>query len=268
MRSRSESDVKRNAGREDDRVPPGPLAVTTVTTLRHVPRPCKGRGAGERAGGGPPPRPVRDTHSGRRHERRGGSVAPVACAGNRHSVVAKRNAGRGSPTPTRRRRWPPGNPTSRSPTVRPASARTLNQPPRPSTCKARFPERKATPLYDARLPADTAVAVLAHVAEGVGTRKTTRLTGVHPDTVTRYVCLGGDHAERLHERRVGGFFPRRRLRPSLTRSGRSSAIRRRTAGRMTPATGAAVTTWPSTRRAGWSSASWSISGRRGRPTRW
>jgi LacI family transcriptional regulator len=41
-----------------------------------------------------------------------------------------------------------------------------------STCKARFSERKGTPLFDARLPTDTAIAVLAHVAEGVGTRKT------------------------------------------------------------------------------------------------
>jgi hypothetical protein len=39
-----------------------------------------------------------------------------------------------------------------------------------STCTARFSERKGTPLFDARLPPDTAVAVLAHVAEGVGTR--------------------------------------------------------------------------------------------------
>jgi LacI family transcriptional regulator len=68
-----------------------------------------------------------------------------------------------------------------------------------STCTARFSERKGTPLFDARLPADTAVSVLAHVAEGVGTRKTARLVGVHPDTVTRYTRLAGGHAEQLHE---------------------------------------------------------------------
>ena len=75
-----------------------------------------------------------------------------------------------------------------------------------STCKARFSERKGTPLFDARLPADTAVAVLAHVAEGVGTRKTARLTGVHPDTVTRYLRLAGDRAEQLHDELVA-FSP-------------------------------------------------------------
>jgi len=68
-----------------------------------------------------------------------------------------------------------------------------------STCKARFSERKGTPLFDARLPADKAVSVLAHVAEGVGTRKTARLVGVHRDTVTRYIRRAGEHAHDLHE---------------------------------------------------------------------
>src|SRR5882762_6004625 len=63
-----------------------------------------------------------------------------------------------------------------------------------STCKARFSERKGTPLFDARLSAGTVTAVLGHMAEGIGTRKTARLTGVHPDTVSRYIRLAGDHA--------------------------------------------------------------------------
>ena len=67
------------------------------------------------------------------------------------------------------------------------------------TCKTRFSERKGTPLFDARLPPDGVTAVLAHVAEGVGTRKTARLTGVHTDTVTRYTRLAGDHAAALHD---------------------------------------------------------------------
>ena len=67
------------------------------------------------------------------------------------------------------------------------------------TCKTRFSERKGTPLFDARLPPDGVTAVPAHVAEGVGTRKTARLTGVHTDTVTRYTRLAGDHAAALHD---------------------------------------------------------------------
>ena len=52
-----------------------------------------------------------------------------------------------------------------------------------STCTTRFSERKGTPLFDARLPPGKVTAVLAHVAGGIGTRKTARLTGVNKDTV-------------------------------------------------------------------------------------
>ena len=75
-----------------------------------------------------------------------------------------------------------------------------------STCKTRFTERKGTPLFDSRLPDDAAQAVLAHVAEGVGTRKTARLVGVHPDTVIRYTRLAGPHAQLLHDELVA-FSP-------------------------------------------------------------
>ena len=74
------------------------------------------------------------------------------------------------------------------------------------TCKARFSERKGTPLYDARLPADRVVSVLAHVAEGVGTRKTARLVGVSKDTVTRYTRAAGEQARQLHDELVA-FSP-------------------------------------------------------------
>lgn len=74
------------------------------------------------------------------------------------------------------------------------------------TCHARFSERKGTPLFDARLPTDRVAAVLAHVAEGVGTRKTARLAGVHRDTVTRYIRLAGPHAAALHDE-VVAFSP-------------------------------------------------------------
>jgi hypothetical protein len=74
------------------------------------------------------------------------------------------------------------------------------------TGKARFSERKGTPLYDARLPADRVVSVLAHVAEGVGTRKTARLVGVHPNTVTRYIRRAGEHARDRHDE-VVAFSP-------------------------------------------------------------
>lgn len=74
------------------------------------------------------------------------------------------------------------------------------------TCKTRFSERKGTPLFDARLPEDKVVALLHHVAEGVGVRKTSRLVGVSKDTVVRYSVQAGGHAQQLHDELVA-FSP-------------------------------------------------------------
>jgi LacI family transcriptional regulator len=74
------------------------------------------------------------------------------------------------------------------------------------TCKARFPERKGTPLFGAQLPEDKVVAVLQHIAEGVGVRKTGRLVGVNRNTVVRYSLLAGQHAQHLHDELVA-FSP-------------------------------------------------------------
>jgi LacI family transcriptional regulator len=74
------------------------------------------------------------------------------------------------------------------------------------TCKARFSERKGTPLFGCKLPDERAQAVLAHVAEGCGVRSTSRLVGVHRDTVTRLTRLSGEHARALHEELVA-FSP-------------------------------------------------------------
>ena len=70
------------------------------------------------------------------------------------------------------------------------------------TCTARFSERKGTPYFDARRPAERVRDVLAHVAERIGTRKTARLTGVSKDTVTRYTRRAGDHAAQRHDELV------------------------------------------------------------------
>ncbi len=75
------------------------------------------------------------------------------------------------------------------------------------TCKARFSERKGTPLLGAQLPDDKVVAVLQHIAEGVGVRKTGRLVGVNKNTVVRYCLLAGEHAQQLHDELVA-FSPR------------------------------------------------------------
>ena len=80
------------------------------------------------------------------------------------------------------------------------------------TCTSRFSERKGTPLFDTRLPEDKVVAVLEHIAEGVGVRKTGRLVGVDKDTVIRYSIRAGDHAQQLHDELVA-FSPSYRRGP-------------------------------------------------------
>jgi transposase-like protein len=74
------------------------------------------------------------------------------------------------------------------------------------TCKDRFGERKGTPLFDARLPKDKILAILAHLADGCGIRQTARLVGVNKDTVTRLALKAGDHARQLHDELVA-FSP-------------------------------------------------------------
>jgi len=74
------------------------------------------------------------------------------------------------------------------------------------TCKARFSERKGTPLFDTRLPPDQAAAVLKHLADGCGVRQTGRLVGVNKNTVLRLGLQAGAHARRLHDELVA-FSP-------------------------------------------------------------
>ena len=74
------------------------------------------------------------------------------------------------------------------------------------TCQHRFSERQGTALFDCRLPEETALAVLAHLQEGVGIRKTSRLTGVNKNTVIRLALLAGRHSQHLHDEFVA-FSP-------------------------------------------------------------
>ena len=73
-------------------------------------------------------------------------------------------------------------------------------------CKARFSERKGTPLYHAKLPVEKVLAILKHVQEGCGVRQTGRLVNVSKDTANRYVRLAGEHAIALHDE-VVAFSP-------------------------------------------------------------
>ena len=77
------------------------------------------------------------------------------------------------------------------------------------TCKARFSERKGTPLFNTKLSDEKSLSLLDHLREGCGVRLTRRLVGVHRDTVTRLARLAGDHAKTLHDERVA-FSPSHR----------------------------------------------------------
>lgn len=70
------------------------------------------------------------------------------------------------------------------------------------TCKMRFSERKGTPLFGSDLPPEKVRAILEHIAEGCGVRETSRLVGVHRDTVMRYSRLAGNHARQMHDELV------------------------------------------------------------------
>jgi transposase-like protein len=75
------------------------------------------------------------------------------------------------------------------------------------TCKKRFSERKGTPLFGLRLPEEKMISLLDHICEGCGVRKTSRLVGVHRDTVTRYILAAGQHAKALHDE-LAAFSPK------------------------------------------------------------
>ena len=70
------------------------------------------------------------------------------------------------------------------------------------TCRARFSERKGTPLFNARLPTGKAVSVLEHLADGCGVRQTGRLTRVSRGAVGRLCKVAGGQARALHDELV------------------------------------------------------------------
>jgi len=70
------------------------------------------------------------------------------------------------------------------------------------SCKARFSERKGTPLFGSQLTEVQALSIFEHLADRNGVRATARLVKVNRNTVVRYARLAGDHARLLHDERV------------------------------------------------------------------
>jgi transposase-like protein len=74
------------------------------------------------------------------------------------------------------------------------------------SCKARFSERKGTPLFYSQLTEEKAVSILEHLAERNGVRATARLVKVNRNTVVRSARLAGEHARQIHDE-VVAFSP-------------------------------------------------------------
>jgi transposase-like protein len=74
------------------------------------------------------------------------------------------------------------------------------------SCKARFSERKGTPLFGSQLTEEQALSLFEHLAERTGVRATARLVKVNRNPVVRYSRLAGGHARRLHDELVA-FSP-------------------------------------------------------------
>jgi transposase-like protein len=74
------------------------------------------------------------------------------------------------------------------------------------SCKARFSERKGTPLFGSQLTEEQAVSIFEHLADRNGVRATARLVKVNRNTVVRYARLAGGHALQLHDELVA-FSP-------------------------------------------------------------
>jgi LacI family transcriptional regulator len=74
------------------------------------------------------------------------------------------------------------------------------------TCKARFSERKGTPLFGSQLTQEKALSIFEHLDARTGVRATAKLVKVAPNTVVRYARLAGGRARRLHDELVA-FSP-------------------------------------------------------------
>jgi transposase-like protein len=74
------------------------------------------------------------------------------------------------------------------------------------SCKARFSERKGTPLFGSPLTEEKAASIFEHLAERHSVRATARLVKVNRNTVVRYARLAGEHARQVHDEFVA-FSP-------------------------------------------------------------
>ncbi|WP_407542782.1 IS1 transposase (plasmid) [Deinococcus radiomollis] len=68
-----------------------------------------------------------------------------------------------------------------------------------ATCGREFSELKGTALWNTRLPHERAADIMEHVTRGNSFKETAELTHTHRTTVSRLVCIAGEHAQRVHD---------------------------------------------------------------------
>jgi len=72
-------------------------------------------------------------------------------------------------------------------------------------CHRQFAEDKGTPFFNCKAPIPKILQTLKAVIEGSGIRAAERMTGVHRDTVTKWLVKAGQHVEKVEEMMVKGL---------------------------------------------------------------
>ena len=73
-------------------------------------------------------------------------------------------------------------------------------------CHRQFSENTGTPFYNLRTPLEKILLTLKAVIDGGGIRAAERITGVHRDTVTKWLILAGKHVEEVEKLMVTGII--------------------------------------------------------------
>jgi transposase-like protein/IS1 family transposase len=76
------------------------------------------------------------------------------------------------------------------------------------TCKATFLQPRPKPLGEHRLPIEQAVQIVSLITEGMSIRATSRLTGVHKNTIMALLLTVGRNCERLLDAKLTGVRAR------------------------------------------------------------
>ena len=72
-------------------------------------------------------------------------------------------------------------------------------------CGRQFSENIGTPFYGCKASIPKILQTLKAVIEGSGIRAAERMTGVHRDTVTKWLVKAGQHVEKVEEMMVKGL---------------------------------------------------------------